>query len=161
MIEDAELTQGKSVGDLGQEALWYFLHTLFAILILAAVAGTMYAMQLPQDSTNVKLAGIGLSFLIPLIGGFFITKIQKSPVAGYVWILGVILFAVACVWVLDLPTGPGLCDGCGALRKLSRTFFEINNGSGLMGGDGLLVGTLLPLSIIGYSLGAKLALGTE
>ena len=161
MIEETEYAQGKSVGDLGREAVWFALHTFIAILILAVVAGAMYSMQLPQDSTNVKLAGIGLSFLVPMIFGFFITKIQKSPVSGYVWISGVLLFAVVCVWVLDLPTGPGLCENCGAVRKLSRTFFEINNGSGLMGGDGLLVGTLLPLSIIGYSLGAKLALGTE
>ena len=158
---DEELIAGKTVGDLGREAMWFVLHTLFAILILAAVAGTMYTMQLPQDSTNVKLAGIGLAFLIPMIGGFFIAKIQGTSVAGYVWISGILLFSVVCVWVLDLPTGPGLCEKCGAIDKLYRTFFDINNGSGLMGGDGLLVGTLLPLAIIGYSLGAKLAIGTE
>jgi len=160
MLDD-EFIAGKTVGDLGREAMWYVLHTLFAIIILAAVVSIMYFMQLDQDSSGPKLVGLALSFLVPLIGGFFITKVQGNAVSGYVWISGVLLFSVVCVWVLDLPTGPGLCEKCGAISKLTRTFFDINNGSGLMGGDGFLVGCLLPLSIIAYSMGAKLALKTE
>ena len=154
---DEEFIAGKSAGDLGREAMWYALHTVIAIVILAVVVTVMYFMRLDQDSSGPKLIGVGLAFLIPLIGGFFIAKVQGNPVAGYVWISGLLLFSVVCVWVLDLPTGPGLCEKCGAFTKLTRTFFEINNGSGLMGGDGFLVGCLLPLSIIAYSLGAKLA----
>ena len=54
-------------------------------------------------------------------------------------------------------TGPGLCESCGATEKLWRTFFTFNNGSGLMGGDGLLIGAWIPLSMLGYAIGAKLA----
>jgi hypothetical protein len=64
------------------------------------------------------------------------------------------MFSVVCVWVLDLPTGNGLCENCRALKKLWRTFFYIYHDSGLMG-DGLLVGTSIPLSMIGYAIGAK------
>jgi hypothetical protein len=60
--------------------------------------------------------------------------------------------------VLDLPTGTGLCEKCLAFDKLYRTFFDISHGSGLMGGDGLLVGTWIPLSMIGYSVGARFGL---
>ena len=108
-----------------------------------------------------KLVGTALALLVPLLGGFAIARVQGNYVAGYVWISGLLLFSVICVWVLDLPTGNGLCENCGAVSKLSRTFFEINNGSGLMGGDGLLVGTWLPLAIIGYSVGARLGLGKD
>ena len=158
---DEEFIAGKSVGDLGREAMWFALHTLIAIAILAVVVTIMYFMQLDQDASGPKLVGLGLACLVPMIGGFFIAKIQGESVAGYIWISGLLLFSVVCVWVLDLPTGPGLCEKCGAISKLTRTFFEINNGSGLMGGDGFLVGCLLPISIIGYSMGAKLAINTD
>jgi len=75
-----------------------------------------------------------------------------------VWISGLLTFCIVCVWVLDLPTGPGLCENCGAVEKLYRTFFDIDHGSGLMAGDGLLVGTWIPLSMIGYAIGAKIGL---
>jgi hypothetical protein len=61
------------------------------------------------------------------------------------------------VYTLDLPTGNGLCNGCGAVDKLWRTFFTIENNSGLLGGDGILIGTWIPLSMIGYAIGAKIA----
>jgi hypothetical protein len=158
---DEELIAGKTVGDLGREAMWYVLHTVIALILLAGVVAVMYFMQLDQDTSGPKLIGLALGALVPLIGGFFIAKIQGGTIASYVWISGLLLFSVVCVWVLDLPTGPGLCENCGAISKLTRTFFEINNGSGLMGGDGFLVGCLLPLSIIAYSMGAKLALKTN
>ncbi len=74
------------------------------------------------------------------------------------------MFSVVCVWVLDLPTGPGLCEKCDSghlLERLIRTFFDIKHGSGLMGGDGLLVGTWIPLSMIGYAIGAKFGIHKE
>ena len=66
--------------------------------------------------------------------------------------------AAACVWVIDLPTGPGLCETCGTIERLWRTFFSIDNGSGLLAGEGLLVGAWLPLSMIGYAVGAAFGL---
>jgi hypothetical protein len=158
---DEESLPSKTVGDLGREAMWFALHTAIAIVILASSVTVMYFMKFDQDSSGPKFIGLVLAFLIPLIGGFLIARVQGNPVAGYVWISGVLLFSVVCVWVLDLPTGPGQCEKCGAVSKLTRTFFEINNGSGLMGGDGFLVGCLLPLSIISYAIGAKLAIKAD
>ena len=89
-----------------------------------------------------------------------IAVMQQNDIAPYTWISGLVIFSIVCVWVLDLPTGKGLCENCGAVEKLWRTFFDVQHGSGLMGGDGLLIGAWLPLSMIGYSIGARLGLAT-
>ena len=159
MNEDYEVSQGKTAGDLGQEALWFALHTTFAVLVLLAVVFGIYLTHPDPDAANPKILGTVLGFLVPMIIGFAIAKARHDRIAKYIWISGMLLFAVVCVWVLDLPTGVGLCEKCGAIEKLRRTFFDINNGSGLMGGDGLLVGTWIPLSMIGYAIGAKFGLG--
>ena len=95
-----------------------------------------------------------------MVAGFVIAvaKVRQDKTAKYIWISAVLLFSIVCVWVLDLPTGNGLCEHCLAMEKLYRTFFDINHGSGLMGGDGLLVGTWMPLSMIGYAIGARFGL---
>ncbi|HEY6375303.1 MAG TPA: hypothetical protein VIX90_07230 [Edaphobacter sp.] len=152
------ISQDKTIGELGREALWFLTHTLLALLLLGLVIGVIWINNPDPDSANPKLLATVLSFLVPMIGGFFIARMQGNRVAGYVWISGLVFFSVICVWVLDLPTGPGLCENCGAIEKLWRTFFSINHGSGLMAGDGLLFGSWIPLSMIGYAVGARFAL---
>ncbi len=158
MAQEFANSSDKSAGDLGREAFWFTVHTLVAVLILVVVVAAIGMSHPSIDATEPKLLGTLLAFIVPLIGGFLIVKAKPDPIAGYVWISGLLVFSVVCVWVLDLPTGPGLCEKCGAVEKLTRTFFDINHGSGLMGGDGLLVGTWIPLSMIGYAIGAKLGL---
>jgi hypothetical protein len=150
-----DITKGKSLGALGFEAFWFLTHTLIAVIILAAAVAAISFTHPDPDASSPKVIGTAVAFLVPMVGGFIITKMQHNDIAGYVWISGLLLFSVVCVWVLDLPTGNGLCEKCGAIDKLWRTFFDINHGSGLMGGDGLLVGTWIPLSMIGYAVGAK------
>jgi hypothetical protein len=153
-----DIPQGKSLSDLGREAFWFLTHTLLAVLVLAIAIGGMTLTHPDADALPPKIIGTVLAFLIPMVGGFLIARIQQNDIARYVWISGLLLFSVVCVWVLDLPTGNGLCEKCGAVEKLWRTFFDIGNGSGLMGGDGLLVGTWTPLAMIGYAIGAKFGL---
>ena len=148
----------KSAGDLGREAIWFTVHTVTAVFLLAVVVALIALSHPSIDAIEPKLLGTVLALIVPMLGGFVITKAKPDPIASYVWISGLLVFSIVCVWVLDLPTGPGLCEKCGAVDKLYRTFFDINNGSGLMGGDGLLVGTWIPLSMIGYAIGAKLGL---
>jgi hypothetical protein len=154
MTEDFEVSQGKSIGELGKEALWFVAHTAIAILTLLALVAVMALFKPDPNATAPKLLCTLLALLLPMLVGFFIVK-RTNEIARYVWISGLVIFAIVCVWVLDLPTGNGLCEHCGALEKLWRTFFDINHGSGLLGGDGLLVGTWIPLSLAGYALGAK------
>jgi hypothetical protein len=158
IIQEMELPQGKTIGDLGIEALWFALHTFLAVLILGLVLGAMALAHANPDAIGPKIVGLFLAFFAPLVGGFIIARMHGHYTARYVWVAGLLFFAAACVWVLDLPTGPGLCESCGAVDKLVRTFFVIDNGSGLLGGDGFLVGTLIPLSMFGYAAGARLGL---
>lgn len=158
MAEQFVNSSDKSAGDLGREAIWFTAHTLVAVFILAVVLAAGALLHPSLDATDPKIVGTILAFVVPMLGGFIVAKVKPNPVAGFIWISGLLMFSIVCVWVLDLPTGPGLCENCGAVEKLYRTFFDINHGSGLMGGDGLLVGTWIPLSMIGYSVGANLGL---
>jgi hypothetical protein len=157
MAYERDISQDKTVGDLAREAVWFLAHTLIAFVLLAIVIGVMSLNHPDPDSSTPKLLGTVLAFLAPMIGGFLLARIHHNDIAGYTWISGVAIFSIVCVRVLDLPTGNGLCETCGAVEKLWRTFFTFSHGSGLMGGDGLLVGAWIPLSMIGYAIGAKLA----
>jgi len=156
-----DITQGKSLSELGNEAFWFFTHTFLAVFFLYVAIGGMTLTHPDPDAIEPKLVGTALALLIPMIGGYIIAKFQQNIVARYVWISGLVFFSIICVWVLDLPTGVGLCEKCGAMEKLWRTFFDIEHGSGLMAGDGLLIGTWVPLCMISYAIGASFALRSE
>lgn len=158
MIQNVELSQGKSIGELGREAARFALHTALAIFFLFLAIGLFTLTHPSPDAPGPKYIGTLLAFLFPLLAGFLIARIRQNDTACYVWISGLLIFAIACVWVIDLPTGPGLCDRCLVVDRLHRTFFDIDNGSGLLGGQGLMVGAWIPLSLFGYALGAKFGL---
>ena len=158
MNQDFDLVQGKTAGDLTREALWYSVHTIVAVLVLGLVVFAVSLTHPEIDQAAPKYYCTVLAFLVPAIFGFFIAKSRQDRTARYIWISGLLTFSIVCVWVLDLPTGNGLCEKCGAVEKLTRTFFDVEHGSGLMGGDGLLVGTWIPLSMIGYAIGARFGL---
>lgn len=138
--------------------MWFLTHTLLAFTALILVLGGMSLAHPDPDAATPKLLATGLALLVPMTFGLVLTRLHHNEIARYVWISGLLLFSVVCVWVLDLPTGNGLCEHCGAVEKLWRTFFSIDNGSGLLGGDGLLVGSWLPLSMIGYAIGSKIGI---
>jgi hypothetical protein len=158
MAYERDISQDKTPGDLAREALLFLTHTFVALALLAIVIGVMSLNHPDPDSSSPKQLGTILALLAPMVGGFLLARIHHNNIAGYTWISGLVIFSIVCVWVLDLPTGNGLCENCGAVEKLWRTFFTFNRGSGLIGGDGLLIGTWIPLSMIGYAIGASLAL---
>ena len=158
MNTNQDISQGKSIGELGREGFWFLTHTFLALAFLGLVMGAIWLNGPDPDSANPKLLATVLAFLVPMVGGFFVARMQQNKVAAYVWISGLVFFSIVCVWVLDLPTGPGLCEDCGAIEKLWRTFFSINHGSGLMAGDGLLFGAWIPSSMIGYAVGSHFGL---
>ncbi|HTC75854.1 MAG TPA: hypothetical protein VK684_09780 [Edaphobacter sp.] len=158
MAFERDISQDKTPGDLAREALWFLTHTLIAFVLLAIAVGVMSLNHPDPDSSVPKLLGTVLALLAPMAGGFLFARIHHNNIASYIWISGLVIFSVVCVRVLDLPTGTGLCENCGAVEKLWRTFFTFTHGSGLMGGDGLLIGAWIPLSMIGYAVGAKFAL---
>ena len=98
-----------------------------------------------------------LSMVVPLFVGLIVAKIHPSEMATAVWLLGLIWAMIVGLYVLDLPTGPGRCFQCGAMDKLSRTFFSLPGASGLMDDDGPFIGTWPAAALVGYSIGAWLA----
>ncbi len=154
-MEAVEIRGNKSTSDLMHEAGWFLLHTVIAVVLLILVIAAFTLTHPDEEASLPKLLCTLAVFLVLMVGGFIAARLQPDTVAGHIWISGMITFAIVCVYVLDLPTGAGLCDGCGAVDKLWRTFFSIDRNSGLMGGDGILVGTWVPLSMIGYAVGAR------
>jgi hypothetical protein len=157
-VDEFEESHSKSLRELGREAFWFGAHTVLAVLALVLMVGVMTLFKPNHEATAPKLLGTLLAFTVPLACGYLIAKRQQNDIARYVWISGLLFFSIVCVWVLDLPTGNGLCEHCGALDKLWRTFFDITHGSGLMGGDGLAIGTWVPLALFGYAIGASAGL---
>ena len=156
--DDFEISPGKSIGDLGHEALWFTFHSILAIALMIATIMLAGLFHPDPESAAPKELGTLLVFLVPMLASFIIAKLGGNEIARYVWITALLVFSAACVWVLDLPTGNGLCEGCGAIDKLWRTFFSISNGSGLVSGWGIFVGAWIPLSLIGYAIGARFGL---
>lgn len=160
MISAPDRPRDRSISDLAREAAWFLTHTLVAIVFLAAVLGVMTMNHPDPDSPGPKMVATALAFLVPMFGGLIVSRFQQNKTARYVWISGLVVFTVVSVWVLDLPTGVGLCQHCGSAEKIWRTFFSFSNGSGLMSGDGPLIGVWIPLAMVSYSVGAKFGLET-
>jgi hypothetical protein len=99
-----------------------------------------------------------LSIAVPLAVGFAVAKIHPSEMATAVWLIGFIWVMIVGLYVLDLPTGPDHCFQCTATEKLSRTFFTLPEPSGLMDDDGPFIGTWPAAALVGYSIGAWLAM---
>ena len=159
--DDFEISPGKSLGDLGKEAIWFFVHSVIALICMVATILGMSPFVHTQGEVGSVEIGTLLCVLVAFVVGFLITKMTGNEIARYVWITGLLLFAAVCVWTLDLPTGTGLCEGCGPIDKLWRTFFSVSNGSGLMAGQGIMVGTWAPLSLVFYAIGSSFGLSKE
>jgi hypothetical protein len=160
-MESVEIRGNKTTRDLMREAGWFVLYTVLAVVVLIAMLAAFWLVHPNPDASAPKILFTALAFLIPMVVGFGTARIRSDGIAGYVWISGLLFFLVVAVYTLDLPTGNGLCNGCGAIDKLWRTFFSVDRGSGLLGGDGLVWGTWIPLSMIGFAIGAKVSVSTE
>ena len=110
--DDFEISPGKSIGDLGNEALWFAFHSIIAIVVMIATILIMGIFHPDPNAAAPKELGTLLCFLVPMLVGFVIAKMGGNQIARYVWITGLLMFSAVCVWVLDLPTGNGLCEGC-------------------------------------------------
>lgn len=154
-------TRNKTLGDLALELLWFSVHSLTALATLVLTMGAMTLTHPDPEQSAPKVLASALAFLMPMLVGFSVVRGLREhrhvAAARSLWIAAALLFVAVSVWVLDLPTGAGLCEGCGAIEKLQRTFFSINHGSGLLGGDGLLAGAWIPLALVGYAAGAALS----
>ncbi len=151
-MEAVEQAVDKTPGQILHDAVWFLLHTAISVVMLFLMVGAITLTG--AQSFPMALAAL-LAFLVPGIAGFLIAKLRKDVIGSYVWISGLIWFSIICVWVLDMPTGPGLCEKCGAADKLYLTFFTLTQDSGLIAGMGRLVGTWPALAMVGYAIGAR------
>jgi hypothetical protein len=150
-----ELAEDKTPGQLLKEALSFLLHMVISMLVLLAVGGVITLAQ-PQ-SFSMALAA-ALAFVVPALAGFVIARIRNDSVARYIWIAGILWMSIVMVWVLDMPTGPGLCEKCDAGNKIWLSFFDFTHDSGLINGLGRVVGTWPALAMVGYAIGAGFGL---
>jgi hypothetical protein len=151
---DTLLRSGQTIREapsLARQAFSFFLHTLLALASWIALMLIGYAVNPAGISQSVILV---LSMAVPLIVGLIVARIRPSEMATIVWLVGFIWLMIVGLYVLDLPTGPGRCFQCGAMEKLSRTFFSLPDASGLMDDDGPFIGTWPAAALVGYSIGA-------
>jgi hypothetical protein len=114
-----------------------------------------YAMNPPPVSQWMVLF---MSMLVPFLVGNIITRFKQDEMATVVWLVGLIWVLIVSLWILDMPTGPNECFQCDATEKLTRTFFSLPTPSGLIDNDGPFIGTWPAAALLGYALGARLAL---
>lgn len=76
MMEDFDASHGKTAGDLRREAVWFTLHSLFAVLVLLATVIAFWIAHTDPDSSNPKILATALAFLLPLIAGFIINRVS-------------------------------------------------------------------------------------
>lgn len=155
MEPSLHIAEEKGNSKLGHQALWFFLHSLVAVaswLVLMWVGYLVNPVAVPQSL--ILIASIG----VPLIVGSIVTRFRQDDMAPLVWLVGLIWLLIVSLWVLDLPTGPNECFQCDATEKLARTFFSLPKPSGLIDNDGPFLGTWPAAALLGYAIGARLAL---
>ncbi|HKF46300.1 MAG TPA: hypothetical protein VKB38_03010 [Terracidiphilus sp.] len=140
---------------LSHQVVAFFLHSVIALGAWLALMLVGYALNPRSVSQSVILA---LSIAVPLIVGLFIARVKPEEMAGHVWLAGVIWLLIVSLWILDMPTGPNLCNQCGATEKLTRTLFSLPQPSGLIDDNGPFFGTWPAAALIGYAIGVKVAL---
>jgi hypothetical protein len=140
---------------VSSQAMWFFAHLGMALGSWLALMMLGYAFNPTGVPQFVILL---LSIFVPLVVGYAFTRVRQDSMAGLVWLIGLVWLLIISLWVLDMATGPNACNKCDATDKLTRTFFSWPSPSGLIDNDGPFVGTWPAAALLGYSIGARLAL---
>jgi hypothetical protein len=143
------------VSNLGQQSLWLLIHVLLAIGSWIAM---MAAITLAKPDNVPVLVTLAASFFVPFVVGNLFTRFKQNGMASYTWLIGMIWFLIICLWILDMATGPNQCYQCDASQKLFLTFISPSEDSGLIDGQGRFIGTWPTAALIGYGIGAGMAL---
>jgi hypothetical protein len=147
--------EDRSASRLVRQAVSFVVHAALALASWLALMLIGYALN-PQNLPQALI--LLLSLGIPLIVGFIVTRIRQDDMATVVWLLGLIWLMIVALWIVDMPTRPNECYQCGVSEKLTRTLFSLPTPSGLIDDDGPFIGTWPAAALIGYSIGAALAL---
>jgi hypothetical protein len=139
---------------LSRQALAFFLHAMIGLGVWVGLMLLGYAVQPRVPQTLILV----VSMIVPALVGFFYLRAKPEPMAGHVWLAGLIWLLIVSLWVLDMPTGPNACNDCSATEKLTRTLFSLPLPSGLIDNNGPFICTWPAAALIGYSIGARLAM---
>jgi hypothetical protein len=152
MQVDAEEKNPERVSN---QAVWFFAHTGLALGSWLALMMLGYVLNPPGVSQLIILL---LSVFVPMGVGFALNSKRQEEIATVVWLIGLVWILIISLWILDMPTGPNACFQCDATEKLSRTFFSMPQPSGLIDNDGPFIGTWPAAALIGYAIGARIAM---
>ena len=141
---------------LVNQAIAFVLHSLIAV---AAWIAMMLVGYIINPVSFPQIFTLALSILIPLIVGLIVARIRPNEMAASVWLAGVIWILSMSLWVIDMPTGPNECYDCTPSEKLARTFFSYPAPSGLLDDNGPFFATWPAAALVGYAIGARLAIG--
>jgi len=144
-----------SSSKLSRQAFSFFIHTGLALGAWLLLMFLGYVLNPPSVSQTIVLV---LSLMVPAIVGNVVTRVRQDEMATVIWLVGLIWILIISLWILDMPTGPNECFQCDATEKLTRTFFSLPKPSGLIDNDGPFIGTWPAAAMIGYAIGAKIAL---
>ena len=139
---------------LSRQALAFFLHAMVGLGAWIALMLLGYLIQPSIPQTVILL----FSVIVPAAAGLLFARMKPDPMAGHVWLAGLIWAMVVCLWILDMPTGPNACNECSAVEKLTRTLFSLPSPSGLIDNNGPFFCTWPAAALIGYSIGARLSM---
>jgi heme/copper-type cytochrome/quinol oxidase subunit 4 len=145
----------KSLADIFRQAISFFVHIVLSLVVYALLMGIITLINpgaMPAVVTTVLVA------LVPMAVAFLIHLRLRKSSAPVIWIAGLLWLLMVMVYVLEMPTGPGKCQYCGAFAKIWFTLFSVTADSNLMAGEGRLIGTWPALAVIGYSFGARRAM---
>jgi hypothetical protein len=145
----------RSPATLPGQAMVFFMHIVLALGSWIALMMIGYALN-PRGIPQIMI--LLLSIFVPLAVGYLVTRLRQDELAPLVWLIGLIWILIVSLWILDMPTGPNQCFQCDATEKLTRTFFSLPRPSGLIDNDGPFLGTWPAAALIGYAIGARLAL---
>lgn len=140
---------------LSQQAVSFFVHTVLALTAWLVMMLAGYVLNPVSVSQSIVLL---LSIIVPLLAGNIFARFRNDEMPAHVWLIGLIWILIVSLWILDMPTGPNECFQCGATEKLTRTFFSLPRPSGLIDNNGPFIGTWPAAALVGYAIGAKLAL---
>lgn len=142
-------------GKLARQALSFSGHTGLALVSWAGLMTVGYIFNPVGVPQSVILC---LSIAVPFVVGYLVNRLRRDEIAPEVWLIGLIWILIVALWILDMPTGPNECFQCAATEKLTRTFLSLPKPSGLIDNDGPFLGTWPTAALMGYSVGARLAL---
>lgn len=141
-----------------RQAIWFALHVIGCLAVWGAAMMVATFMNPQLDPPILTIVPLVIAFVFPFLAGWIANSLMPSEAASLVWYGGIIWILVIALWVLGMPTGPSACYHCGPNDKLWLTFFSFNRDSNLLDGQGRFLGTWPAVAMIGYGIGARIAL---